>query len=111
MAVEVKGPLRGASSTEATIDKWWKGVGAVVRVDDPVVELETDRVTVTLPAPAAGWLSAQLAPVGATVKVGAVIGELREGGVAVQGGKRRERMPGAGAIGGFFHLPKVGGSR
>jgi len=86
MAIELKVPVLGESITEATIAKWLKGVGDVVRVDDPVVELETDKVTVTLPAPAAGWLSAQLAAVGATVKVGAVIGELREGGVAVQGG-------------------------
>ncbi|MCC6997275.1 MAG: 2-oxoglutarate dehydrogenase complex dihydrolipoyllysine-residue succinyltransferase [Deltaproteobacteria bacterium] len=86
MAIELKVPVLGESITEATIAKWLKGVGDVVRVDDPVVELETDKVTVTLPAPAAGWLSAQLAPVGATVKVGAVIGELREGGVAVAGG-------------------------
>ena len=97
MAIELKVPVLGESITEATIAKWLKGVGDAVRVDDPVVELETDKVTVTLPAPAAGWLSAQLAPVGATVKVGAVIGELREGGVAVAGGAAAAKSNGNGS--------------
>ncbi len=81
MAVEIKVPTMGESVTEATIAKWFKKVGDAVKADEPLCELETDKVTVEVPAPAAGMLSAITADTGATVSVGAKLGEI-EAGVA-----------------------------
>jgi 2-oxoglutarate dehydrogenase E2 component (dihydrolipoamide succinyltransferase) len=79
MAVEIKVPTLGESVTEATIAKWFKNVGDAVKADEPLCELETDKVTVEVPAPAAGMLSAITAPAGTTVAVGAKLGELEAG--------------------------------
>ncbi|HEY4056463.1 MAG TPA: 2-oxoglutarate dehydrogenase complex dihydrolipoyllysine-residue succinyltransferase [Kofleriaceae bacterium] len=67
-------PQLGESITEAVVARWLKNVGDAVTADEPVAELETDKITVTLPSPSAGALSEQRAQVGATVKVGEVIG-------------------------------------
>src|SRR5438128_9877105 len=69
-------PKLGESISEAVIGKWLKNVGESVGADEPVVDLETDKVSVALPAPAAGVLSEQRFAVGATVKVGEVIGTI-----------------------------------
>ncbi|RAU23936.1 dihydrolipoyllysine-residue succinyltransferase [Paramagnetospirillum kuznetsovii] len=73
MSTEVKVPTLGESVSEATIAKWFKNVGDAVRADEPLVELETDKVTVEVNAPSAGTLSEIVAAVGATVEVGAVL--------------------------------------
>src|SRR6478736_3069984 len=74
-------PQLGESITEAVIARWLKQAGDAVAVDEPVAELETDKITVQLPSPVAGAMGEQRAAVGATVKVGDVIG-------TVDGGKK-----------------------
>ena len=79
MATEIKVPSLGESITEATVSKWLKRPGDLVAVDEPIAELETDKVTLEVPAPAAGTLSEVLAEEGANVLVGAVLGTIAEG--------------------------------
>ncbi len=76
---EIRVPTLGESVTEATIGKWFKKPGDAVAVDEPLVELETDKVTIEVPAPAAGVLSEIAAKDGDTVAVGAVLGQIKEG--------------------------------
>jgi len=92
-------PQLGESITEAVIARWLKEVGDAVAVDEPVAELETDKVTVQLPSPVAGALSAQSAAVGATVKVGQVIGAVEAGkaGKAAATAKPATAKPAAAA--------------
>ena len=82
MSVQIMVPALGESVSEATVLKWFKNVGEAVEVDEPLVELETDKVTVEVPAPAAGVLMAIEATDGAEVAVGAILGSLEEGGTA-----------------------------
>ena len=79
MATEIKVPSLGESITEATVSKWLKRPGEPVAVDEPVAELETDKVTLEVPAPAAGILTEILAQEGANVPVGAVLGTIAGG--------------------------------
>jgi 2-oxoglutarate dehydrogenase E2 component (dihydrolipoamide succinyltransferase) len=79
MATEIKVPTLGESITEATVAKWLKRPGETVAVDEPVAELETDKVTLEVPAPAAGTLAEILAQEGANVPVGAVLGRIADG--------------------------------
>ena len=76
MATEIKVPALGESVTEATVAKWLKKLGEPVAVDDPVVELETDKVTLEVNATAAGVLSEIRVPEGANVNVGGVLGTI-----------------------------------
>ena len=76
---EIRVPTLGESVTEATIGKWFKRTGDAVAADEPVVELETDKVTIEVPAPAAGVLSEIAAKDGETVAVGALLGQIKEG--------------------------------
>ena len=76
---EIRVPTLGESVTEATIGKWFKKPGEAVAVDEPLVELETDKVTIEVPAPAAGTLSDIAAKNGDTVAVGALLGQIKEG--------------------------------
>ena len=76
---EIRVPTLGESVTEATIGKWFKQPGDAVAVDEPLVELETDKVTIEVPAPAAGVLSEIAAKDGETVAVGAVLGQIKDG--------------------------------
>src|SRR5580658_1672874 len=80
---EIRVPALGESVTEATIGKWFKKPGDAVAVDEPLVELETDKVTIEVPAPAAGVLSGIAVKDGETVAVGALLGEIKEGVGAV----------------------------
>jgi 2-oxoglutarate dehydrogenase E2 component (dihydrolipoamide succinyltransferase) len=82
MAIDVVIPALGESITEATVGEWLKKPGDAVKVDEPIVSLETDKVAVEVPAPSAGVLSEQLAAVGDTVNVGAVIARLEAGAAA-----------------------------
>jgi len=79
---EIRVPVLGESVTEATIGKWFKKPGDAVAVDEPLVELETDKVTIEVPAPAAGVLSGIAVKDGETVAVGALLGEIKEGAAA-----------------------------
>jgi 2-oxoglutarate dehydrogenase E2 component (dihydrolipoamide succinyltransferase) len=83
---EIRVPALGESVTEATIGKWFKKPGDAVAVDEPLVELETDKVTIEVPAPAAGVLADIAAKDGDTVAVGAVLGQIKDGatGAAVK---------------------------
>jgi 2-oxoglutarate dehydrogenase E2 component (dihydrolipoamide succinyltransferase) len=76
---EIRVPTLGESVTEATIGKWFKKAGEAVAVDEPLVELETDKVTIEVPAPAAGVLADIAVKDGETVAVGALLGEIKEG--------------------------------
>src|SRR5262244_1735674 len=79
---EIRVPTLGESVTEATIGKWFKQPGDRVAVDEPLVELETDKVTIEVPAPAAGVLSEIAVKNGETVAVGALLGQIAEAGAA-----------------------------
>jgi len=79
MATEIRVPTLGESVTEATIGKWFKKAGDAIAADEPVVELETDKVTVEVPAPAAGVLAEIAVQEGETVGVGALLGTIAEG--------------------------------
>ena len=76
---EIRVPTLGESVTEATIGRWFKKAGDEVKVDEPLVELETDKVTIEVPAPTAGVLSGIAAKDGETVSVGALLGEIKPG--------------------------------
>src|ERR1700691_3339859 len=82
MAVEIKVPVMGESVTEATVARWFKKAGDPVARDEPVVELETDKVTVEVPAPSDGVISSIVVEAGATVQVGTLLGAISEGGVS-----------------------------
>jgi len=79
MTVEIKVPAMGESVTEATISKWFKKEGDAVKRDEPLLELETDKVTVEVPSPADGAIESISAQAGATVSVGALLGAIAEG--------------------------------
>ena len=79
MAIEITVPTLGESVADATVARWIKTTGDAVAADEPVVELETDKVTLEVPAPAAGTLGEILAAEGATVEVGASLVMLNEG--------------------------------
>ena len=79
MSIEIRVPALGESITEATIGKWFKSAGETVAADEPLVELETDKVTLEVPAPSAGVLAEQLAAEGDTVEIGALLATLTPG--------------------------------
>ncbi len=76
---DIRVPTLGESVTEATVGKWFKQPGDAVAVDEPLVELETDKVTLEVPAPAAGVLSDVAVKEGATVAPGALLGQIKDG--------------------------------
>jgi 2-oxoglutarate dehydrogenase E2 component (dihydrolipoamide succinyltransferase) len=76
---EIRVPTLGESVTEATIGRWFKKAGDPVAVDEPLVELETDKVTIEVPAPSAGTLGEIIAKDGQTVAVGALLGQITDG--------------------------------
>jgi 2-oxoglutarate dehydrogenase E2 component (dihydrolipoamide succinyltransferase) len=82
MATEIRVPTLGESVTEATVGKWFKKVGDAIAADEPIVELETDKVTVEVPAPSAGTLSEITVNEGDTVGLGALLGQISAGGAA-----------------------------
>jgi 2-oxoglutarate dehydrogenase E2 component (dihydrolipoamide succinyltransferase) len=79
MAIEIRVPALGESISEATVGKWFKKAGESVRADEPLVELETDKVTLEVNAPGAGVLSQITAETGQTVAIGALLGQLSGG--------------------------------
>jgi 2-oxoglutarate dehydrogenase E2 component (dihydrolipoamide succinyltransferase) len=89
-------PKLGESISEAVIGKWLKKVGEAIAVDEPVVDLETDKVSVALPAPTAGVLSEQRFAEGDTVKVGEVIGVITPGAAPTAGAAKTASAEGNG---------------
>src|SRR5258707_928642 len=88
---EIRVPTLGESVTEATIGKWFKQPGDPVEADEPLVELETEKVTIEVPAPAAGVLSEIVAKDGETVAIGALLGQIDQGaGARAAAGKSAE---------------------
>src|ERR1700722_8047084 len=79
MSIDIKVPAMGESVTEATVARWFKKEGESVARDEPLLELETDKVTVEVPAPAAGSIESISVQAAATVQVGAVLGAIAEG--------------------------------
>ena len=79
MALEITVPVLGESVTEATVAKWLKKVGDAVALDEPLLELETDKVTLEVNATQAGTLAEIVAGEGDTVEVGALLGTLSDG--------------------------------
>ena len=98
MATEIRVPTLGESVTEATIGKWFKKVGDAIAIDEPLVELETDKVTVEVPAAAAGVLAEITAKEGDTVEVNALLGQIStDGAAAAPAPKKEEAAPAAAA--------------
>ncbi|EJF97184.1 2-oxoglutarate dehydrogenase complex dihydrolipoyllysine-residue succinyltransferase [Bartonella taylorii] len=83
MTIEIRVPTLGESVTEATIGKWFKKLGEAVVMDEPLVELETDKVTVEVPSPVSGKLSEIIAKEGDTVEVNALLGAIEAGAAGV----------------------------
>ena len=79
MSEKILVPVLGESITEATVAKWLKGKGETVEIDEPIVELETDKVNLEVPSPVGGVLSAINAKNGQAVEVGAILGIVTEG--------------------------------
>jgi 2-oxoglutarate dehydrogenase E2 component (dihydrolipoamide succinyltransferase) len=90
---EIRVPTLGESVTEATIGRWFKKTGDAVAVDEPLVELETDKVTIEVPAPSAGTLGEIVAKDGETVAVGALLGQITEGAGKPAAAKPAEAAP------------------
>jgi 2-oxoglutarate dehydrogenase E2 component (dihydrolipoamide succinyltransferase) len=97
MATEIKVPTLGESVTEATVGQWFKNEGDAVAQDEPLVELETDKVTIEVPAPAGGTLESISVKDGETVAVGALLGMLAEGAGAPAAAPKAEPAAGNGA--------------
>ncbi|WP_454655705.1 2-oxoglutarate dehydrogenase complex dihydrolipoyllysine-residue succinyltransferase [Bosea beijingensis] len=93
MATEIRVPTLGESVSEATIGKWFKKPGEAVKADEPLVELETDKVTLEVNAPAAGVLGEIVAKEGDTVGVSALLGTIAEGGAAAAPAPKAEAKP------------------
>jgi 2-oxoglutarate dehydrogenase E2 component (dihydrolipoamide succinyltransferase) len=94
---EIRVPTLGESVTEATIGRWFKKAGDEVKVDEPLVELETDKVTIEVPAPTAGVLSDIAVKDGETVAVGALLGEIKPGAGAAASAAPPKAAPQAAA--------------
>jgi 2-oxoglutarate dehydrogenase E2 component (dihydrolipoamide succinyltransferase) len=92
---EIRVPTLGESVTEATIGRWFKKAGDAVAVDEPLVELETDKVTIEVPAPSAGTLGDIVAKDGETVAVGALLGQINDGAAGAAAAKPALAKPAA----------------
>jgi 2-oxoglutarate dehydrogenase E2 component (dihydrolipoamide succinyltransferase) len=97
MATDIRVPTLGESVSEATIGKWFKKPGDAVTADEPLVELETDKVTLEVNAPASGILSEISAKDGETVGVGALLGAITEGAAGVAAAPKAAEVPKATA--------------
>ncbi|HEV3044832.1 MAG TPA: 2-oxoglutarate dehydrogenase complex dihydrolipoyllysine-residue succinyltransferase [Roseiarcus sp.] len=95
MTTEIRVPTLGESITEATVGKWFKQAGEAVKADEPLVELETDKVTLEVNAPSAGVLSEISVKTGETVAVGALLGALAEGAGAAAPAAKKSEAPAA----------------
>jgi 2-oxoglutarate dehydrogenase E2 component (dihydrolipoamide succinyltransferase) len=106
MATDIKVPTLGESVTSATVARWIKQAGEAVAADEPVVELETDKVTVEVNAPASGVLGAPAVPEGGEVEVGAILGTVEEGaGPAASASRSAPEPPPASTVSGVHPPP------
>jgi len=96
---DIRVPTLGESVTEATVGKWFKQPGDAVAVDEPLVELETDKVTLEVPAPAAGVLSDVAVKEGSTVAPGALLGQITDGGAPAKAPPATATKPAASPTG------------
>ena len=83
--MDIRVPTLGESVTEATVGQWFKKVGDIVKADEPLVELETDKVTLEVPAPASGVIESISVEAGSTVEIGTLLGQLASEGAASVG--------------------------
>ncbi|HEY4115226.1 MAG TPA: 2-oxoglutarate dehydrogenase complex dihydrolipoyllysine-residue succinyltransferase [Rhizomicrobium sp.] len=97
MSIQIKVPAMGESVTEATVARWFKKEGDAVSRDEPLLELETDKVTVEVPAPADGAIESISVKEGDTVQVGTVLGAIAEGKAGAPGASQPVRNPDAAA--------------
>src|SRR5436309_14242261 len=95
MSIQIKVPQMGESVTEATVARWFKKEGDAVVRDEPILELETDKVTVEVPAPADGAIESIAVKEGSTVQVGTVLGAIAEGKKGAPGATAAARHPDA----------------
>src|SRR5450432_2227881 len=93
MTTDIKVPAMGESVTEATVARWFKKEGDAVKRDEPLLELETDKVTVEVPAPADGALESISVKAGDTVQVGALLGAIAEGKAGAPAAKVETTKP------------------
>jgi 2-oxoglutarate dehydrogenase E2 component (dihydrolipoamide succinyltransferase) len=107
MSVEIRVPSLGESVAEATVAKWFKQVGDTVTEDEPIVELETDKVTLEFNAPASGTLAEILVEEGGDVEVGALLGSIDETGAAAAPGEPRKPAAAAASHGDGSLSPAV----
>jgi 2-oxoglutarate dehydrogenase E2 component (dihydrolipoamide succinyltransferase) len=107
MATEIRVPTLGESVSEATVGKWFKKPGDAVKADEPLVELETDKVTLEVPAPAAGVLGDIAAKDGETVGPGALLGSITEGGAAAAAPAKPAAVPKSAAPAQSAAAPKA----
>ena len=103
-------PALGESVTTATVARWIKQQGEAVAADEPLVELETDKVTVEVNAPAGGVLSSIAVPEGTEVEVGSILGLLDAAGAAPAVAKPVEARPAANPPAAFDHLNRYAGA-
>ncbi|MDX3806178.1 2-oxoglutarate dehydrogenase complex dihydrolipoyllysine-residue succinyltransferase [Bosea thiooxidans] len=111
MATEIRVPTLGESVSEATIGKWFKKPGEAVKADEPLVELETDKVTLEVNAPAAGVLGEIVAKEGDTVGVSALLGTIAEGGAAAAPAPKAEAKPAAAPAPAAAEAPKAAATK
>ena len=97
MSIQIKVPAMGESVTEATVARWFKKEGDAVARDEPVLELETDKVTVEVPAPVDGAIESIAVKEGSTVQVGTVLGAIAEGKKGAPSATVATRNPDAAA--------------
>src|ERR1043166_497845 len=97
MSIQIKVPAMGESVTEATVARWFKKEGDAVARDEPILELETDKVTVEVPAPADGAIESIAVKEGSTVQVGTVLGAIAEGKKGAPSATAATRNPDAAA--------------
>jgi 2-oxoglutarate dehydrogenase E2 component (dihydrolipoamide succinyltransferase) len=97
MSIQIKVPAMGESVTEATVARWFKKEGDAVARDEPLLELETDKVTVEVPAPADGAIESIAVKEGSTVQVGTVLGAIAEGKKGAPSASAPVRNPDAAA--------------
>jgi 2-oxoglutarate dehydrogenase E2 component (dihydrolipoamide succinyltransferase) len=107
MTIEIKVPAMGESVTEATVARWFKKEGESVARDEPILELETDKVTVEVPAPAAGSIESISVQAGATVQVGTILGSIAEGKAGAAPAPKAETTKPAPAAAPAPAAPKV----
>ncbi len=107
MAIEIRVPTLGESITEATVGKWFKEAGDAVLADEPLVELETDKVTLEVNAPSPGVLSEIVAETGQTVAIGALLGQVAAGAASAAPAAKSAPAPVAQAAGASKAAPAV----